>query len=541
MSDPVLDDDSDLPGYVPPPALEDGADLPGYVSAQPEQPQEPMGVLEQMAMLGGMEPGGGRDYQDPRVQQAQMDVAGPSLWSAAKVMGPMALPGGQGLPFLAKTGVNALGAGASSAAITALEDERWKEDPEAAAWAALASGGEGALVGGLLSGAATGVENAAQWAKPYAQQFARRAQSAVEGLSGSTFRNLAKDHGFNWTKDELAQRAIDTAPKHFLPKDTAWYKEAREAQQKAAGAEVGAAVDQLTNEVPDAAPLDELTSRFDDQADQYLGQSVQEERAKAAVLNQHRDNVAGVYGTGQTGQITLSPRDLQREKMALTERGYPDNATMSTSDADRATLYRDAASVPRQLFNEAAQRATPETQAMVSNAMENFASADTLADSTARKANMDQSQARGGLWEMLTGAARDRMPDATSLAMQGAGAGLGSLERWAASSQPMARLGGSEAGQVIPGNQRDQRDQQKQERDRIQGAGRGHMIEGTIEQLLDSNPELFGDYESRFLEARGKSDPMAMSTLLQELQSDDKFRIQVLPQIQKATSRAGDF
>jgi hypothetical protein len=520
----------------------------------PAQPQQPMGSLEMLATLAqrggqglydgavgfgqGLSMGGadelmgampGTSIEEQQALRRQSQARSPTSYNLGNAAGsviPAALTSGMGA--LEQLGAAILQGGASGfLGSDGTPDERAQ------------SGAIGAGVGGALSGASAGLSSAAGALRPYAQQGAERAQAAVEGLTGPAFRSIAKSNGLDGAQD-LAREALETSPSHIIPRTTSWYRDQRAGLRDAAGQRVEDAVAALDAEVPQAINVDEYTQRLGDQGSSYLQSTIPEERAKAGVMNELRTNTSGKYATGQVGDVYLSPSELQAEKVALTQRGYPRNATATTSDADRADIYRDAASVPRQAIDEAAQRATTGTQGQYLNAMDDYGVAKTLADTTDRKAVMDASQHRGGMWDAFTGPVKDRIPDATSLALQGAEGGLGALERWASASQTGASMVGQGAGRMA-GDRQSQRDQQNQQRERIQGASRGHMIEGTIEKLLDSEPELFGDYEGRFLEARGKSDPMAMSTLLQELQSDDTFRTQVLPQLKQRTSKPGDF
>jgi len=553
---------------------------PAHPAAPSPQPEQPMSSMEMFAELGRRGINGLRDnVWNPAMLalgDAELGAAQGATWGAGDEISAMGDP--QRLEeFRAKNeeararspwlygGGQALGAGTvglltgpmstalagagraapiAEAAIqggTTAFNEANTDDLGDRALAAFGGAGISSALASLIPG----LGKLASAVAPGANSLARRAQANAEGLTGPTFKALSKSHGLEQTRDELAQEALDTAPRHFIPQKADWFAEQRGLQRDAAGPAVDAAVGKLEQEVPQAISLDDLASRFTDARAPYASSIIDEEKALANSIDSTRNNLVDKYAgrrpiaaggeMNEVPDVYLSPRDLQAEKVALASRGYPRNSTMSTSDADKASLYRELSGIPRTALREATQLATPGTQDEVAEAFSRYASADALADAAHRKAVADEGQPRAGLLSMLYGAAHDRAPDAASLAMQGAGAGLRGMDRFAQGLDQtpmsgMGMVGGLTAGGYM---------QDKSAREAIAGKSQGHNLESSIEEAMQQNPQALGPYAAKFQEAKQSGDPRRVTALIFELEEDPVWRTKYKPALSASNRQKG--
>lgn len=397
------------------------------------------------------------------------------------------------------------------------------------------AGEQGVALAALLHGAGTGFGSVAPAAAnaliPGAQSLERRAQASTEGLTGPTFKALSEKHGIAGTRDDLAQFALDTVPERptFLgmpiPQKRDWFADQRAAQADQTGANVGAAMDQLGQEVPQALSLQEFADQMDARGAPYLNSTVREEQAKAAEMAGLRDRVLAKYGDrapiaaggemNEVPDVYMSPADLQNEKVAWAREGWPADATTSVSDAKRAEFYRDASRVPRQALADATQLATPETQNMVQNALEEHGNASMLADASALAAKKNEGQKRDSFMKLLMGPVMDRVPDASSLAMHGAGS---ALEQFSMMGQGAGMTMQSAAGSM--GSAAAQK---------LSDRSMGHQLEQRVTSLAQTQPQALGPYAQRFQEALQSQDPMRVTALIYQLQEDPVWRTQYLP------------
>lgn len=430
-------------------------------------------------------------------------------------------------------------AGGAQGALTGAASGGENDTAEDMAWRALAGGAVGAATGGAVPVGAAGVQKLSEVAGP----LARRAQAAAMGASGPAYRNIAESHGMEFAEDALPQLAERELP-HRLPWTARDYAEAAGPLAQRTGRAVGEVVDEATEQIPQAVPTSDFLADLGRVRGQYTGNTATPARTGERTIGQLQRNVAAQVGD----EPYLDPSQLHKLKTDWEGVGWPTDATAGMPSGRVQIAHQQASAVPRDALRTAilgnAEQpglALPETQARFANAFEDHAAAATLRDVANRRAIEQGAKSQNllspsGLARAVGG---NYVPDATAIGLRGVGqaARVGAQVGGAMANSPNSvggALGGRVAGSFMDGGQGQQA--QQQSRERVTDAGRGYLLEQAAEQALETNPQALGPFARQFMEARDSGDSRAISSLLDRLKTDERWRTQYLPQLQQQTA-----
>lgn len=470
-------------------------------------------AFQALAGLGGTEPGGGMDYQNPAIQRAQMDVAGPSLWTAGKVIAPLALPGGGSLGPIARTALNAAEAGGTSAAISAAEDDRWKTDPHAAAWDALVSGGVGAATGGALSGAMEGV---GALAKPIGM--------LADKARASSFASPAALKASDYSAPELVQEAERLGLfNKVIPQSPADIAARAQGVMDSAGPGYMGGIEAATQEGVQI-PRDAILARMQGQLGRYAGDVGSNGAAQERIATDLIDRFAS-----RTPDPAMSPLEAWAAKSAFQKSGgYVSNDVGSLPTGQSPAVNRQFGGIMRDELDRAMAGASPEAQASYNLGRQDFEPAAEIAGMARDRANTIDS--RG-----LRGFGMGNIADQYGMSAAGNALRMGEgLTGFAGRASDIGGLAGSAAGQLAG-------DQLREQRERITGRSMGHNLPSLIRNALSTDPSTLGKYAPKLQEAYASGDSMAIAGALAELERDDEFRNTVLRQLQDQSNPTGDY
>lgn len=482
------------------------------------------GPLEQLAALGGMEPGGGRDYQDPRIQQAQMDVAGPSLWQAGKILAPMALPGGQSLGPIARTGLNALEAGGTGAAISGLEDDRWKSDPMAAAYDALVNGGKSAAIGGAVSGALNTVGALSGPLKALGD----KARMASMSTPGAIKTNLATN-GADYPAQLVQEAERLGIFNNVLPQSPADIAGRAQSVMNSAGPGYMDAIEAAGAQGV-TVPRDAIMGQMQGLRGQYAA----DVGSNGAAQQRVADDLMARFGSGE-GE--MSPLEAWAAKKNFQDSGgYVSGDLSKLPEGQTPVVNRQFGGAVRSELDRAMGGAAPETQASYELGRQNYEpAADVNALATDRSNVVGSRGMRGfgagNLADYYGMSAAGNVARGAQGVTDFAG-GISDIGRGVAGAGPLGDLPDVAAAQ---GQQ-----QAQAQRERISNRSMGHNIQSVVEQALDTNPAALGQYAPQLQQAYQSGDPMAITAALYELERDQTFRTTVLQQLQDASNPTGE-
>jgi hypothetical protein len=557
---------------------------------QAPAPEPPQSALDWLATsAGGMEPGGGRDYQDPRIQKAQMAAAGPSLWEAAKVIAPMALPGGAGLGAVGRVALNAANGAGTEGAISAIEDDRWRSDPKAAAMTALERAKSGARHGAIfgLGGEALGwlatkggdvAANVAEWAG----RSAARNRVASAGATGAQMRNLADNRG-----DEYVQQLGDRMEREglhrgsgllgFLPQPAETILENAQGLSRSSGrgmAEGEAAIRAHGDPIGDVTPV---MDRLNQEAATRGASWDPANGPQEAFAREYADRIGSMPGvghiTGEDGAVEGLAAPLS--EMLRQKRDAYENINFARRGGTEAGPYqealrRDVAGILNREGNASMDAAVSRgelPQELVSDWRtnnENFGTAQDVVDFAHGRTWRDQGNmpvsfpgwlagSSGGLPAM---ALAHGVKTRGRSAMAGMGRGIESGADMASdgladfsgalrSNSPGAVAAGAstfDPGSAAQASRQEAMTWLGQSRsDRSAAAretmneGKGQHLETVVLQTLQSNPQALGQYRSQLEEAQASEDPMKLTAALNQLNQDPQFRASVGRQLMAAT------
>jgi hypothetical protein len=545
-------------------ALDDLGFQPAEAPAPPAPEKSALEQFAEAASLASSEPGGGRDYQDPTMQRAQIDAAGPSLWAAAKYGAPLAFPAGAGLGAMGRVGLQAAEAGGWGGLTHFLESDN--PDAKARAMEALAAAGKDAVIGGAVG-------NVAESASGIAQELAPALRSAGDWLAQKGLLNRVASTGAtapqmqalasNRGEDYLLElgKAIEEKGLHkgsgalgFLPQNAQTILGNAEQLGKTSGSQMAAAeakMRELGDPIIDATPaMDRLNSEVADASTL----SHPNNQARGDFAQNYIDRFASMPHVGQATPLGPLPPAVDELNMPLSnalaeKRDIYNQINWGRrggvqSGPNEEVLGRDLAGIFNRQSNSAMDAAVaggdlpPELVQGWRQANQDFGTAQQVQDFAQGRAFRDQAGppvdhpgwatfGPKGIAAMSVGQAFRSRGRSALAGTEGAMSGmLGGASDAMSSFADMAQ--GTPTGPMAA-----------DARELLSGKSQGHTLERTVKQAVEQNPQALGPYAQRFQEAAQSGDPMRITALIYELQEDPVWRTQYKPALSAATNQEG--
>lgn len=244
----------------------------------------------------------------------------------------------------------------------------------------------------------------------------------------------------------------------------------------------------------------------------------------------------------------VSPRDLHTQKMEFERAGkYPEGTVATATEALEPTAYREASGPVRGELNDVMREAGPEFQVPFNEGNADFRDLSTFGAMAGKKA--DQNMATNPMrspWtygSSVAGAAAGGLAGGPLGAIGGAALGGGLGQRYGQDVAGMAMMGTGNAMRGAGGMAKAGAQASRQgvpfgsENDSTDAAGgRGYLLSEAAIDMLQSDPQLLGQYAQGFADAYADPEPSALSTMIIKLsRTDENFRTQILPALRART------
>jgi hypothetical protein len=405
------------------------------------------------------------------------------------------------------------------------------------------SGMVGAGTGAAMSGAGSALGGLA---KPLLANLANGQRAAAIATPGD-FAILARKEGLDFTYDQLpAQMERMGLVNKIIPQSAAGFARKAGAVREAAASRHGAALDTATAEGAHGYldPIEQALQALASKGARNRGSLGEEQEA---VANKLIDRLGPVNNTRQ------NPRELWELKKEYEESGgYVPDDIKNLPAGQGPLINQQAAGYAREELANAMDLATPETHDAFNAANSEYGFAAVI-ENLAKESAIQAAKPSSNNWANFGWIGGGGMLGATqgpvgALAGAAAGAGTQSLVRryghdaaangLSLGSSASGHMGATMRSTAGASGQAAGRSFAETEARKTMDEGRGQHLEDVVIQVLNSQPEMLGQYQQQLQEAQESGDPMRLVAALSDLNQDHRFRTTVGAQLMQMTARS---
>lgn len=547
--------------------------------------------------LGGLTHGASAGFADDALEALGADSAAaelrskwddsrsrsPIAYTVGDIGGTMALPVGRALKAVGLAREGGLAANIANQAleggtIGAARTYGDQADGEKDALAALAEGGEDALISGGIAGGLGGLGKSAGAIADRLDKSADLNRVAATGIYGAGLKRMMQNKGEDSVR-ELG-RDIEEAGLHkgegilgWLPQPAQTYADNASALRDDALERMGKAEAGISDlaSPPTVSTTDlvgGLRSGAEDAASKWDPAGPAEGNFRNAFADRIADNSTGIEGTPETfidwnnavGQRRYVDKQIDWNRLGgksnapmeeAARREVAGNLRAATSDAlDRGV---DMGTVPSELSD--AWKGARDDYSLAA-AVQDPAIARVYQEFGNQKVSLPSMAlaggglaAGGGVGGLAAAAAGQFMKYRGASALAGAeraGANVarfaGGAPNWLSQNAPFGQLSASLGGNNQHASAQDMDGDSAlsamgNQISQTQNDARGYLLPQAAMQLLRTNPQALGQYASQIAQAAGSDDTGAVGALLDKLsQTDPDFSTQVLPRLNAMTA-----